>query len=199
MGGIYFGIFSPTEAAAIGATGAFLFAVSKRKLSWRNFTAGIMETGTTTAMVFLILIGAMIFSYFLAVTRLPFELADFVVELSVNRYIILAGILLVYFFLGCIMSSVAMILLTVPIFFPVVMALGFDPIWFGIIIVRVCEVGVITPPVGMNVYVIYGVAKDVPLYTIFRGIVPFLIADICHIALLVAVPQISLFLPGLME
>ena len=199
MGGIYFGIFSPTEAAGVGATGAFLFALSKRKITWQNFTAGIMETGRTTAMVFLILIGAMIFGYFLAVTRLPFELADFVVGLPVNRYIILAGILLVYFFLGCIMSAIAMILLTVPIFFPVIMALGFDPIWFGIIIVRVCEVAMITPPVGMNVYVIYGVAKDVPLYTIFRGIVPFLIADMLHIALLVAVPQISLFLPGLMK
>lgn len=198
MGGIYFGIFSPVEAAGVGATGAFLFALSRRKLTRQNFTAGIMETGRTTAMVFLILIGAMIFAYFLAVTRLPFELAEFAVGLPVSRYVILGGILLVYFFLGSIMSSVAMILLTVPIFFPVITALGFDPIWFGIIIVRVCEVGVITPPVGMNVYVIYGVAKDVPLYTIFRGIVPFLIADMLHIALLVTVPQISLFLPGLM-
>ena len=109
------------------------------------------------------------------------------------------GILLVYMLLGCVMSSVAMILLTVPIFFPVITALGFDPIWFGIIVVRVVEIGVITPPVGMNVYIIYGVAKDVPLYTIFRGIVPFLIADLCHVALLIAVPQLSLFLPSLVN
>lgn len=199
MGGIYTGIFSPTEAAGVGAMGAFLFALGKRKLTWQNFTAGIMETGKTTAMTFLFLIGAMIFGYFLAVTRLPFTLADFALGLAVNRYIILVAMLLVYFFLGCIMSSIAMILLTVPIFFPVVMALGFDPIWFGIIIVRVCEVGVITPPVGMNVYIIYGVAKDVPLHRIFQGIVPFLIADICHIALLLVVPQIALFLPSLMK
>ncbi|MFC1860940.1 TRAP transporter large permease subunit [Chloroflexota bacterium] len=199
MGGIYTGIFSPTEAAGIGAMGAFLFAIVKRKLTWKNFTSSIMETGKTTAMALLILISAMIFGYFLAVTRLPFTLADFASSIPVNRYFILIAILCVYFFLGCIMASLAMILLTVPIFFPVIVALGFDPIWFGILIVRVCEVGVITPPVGMNVYIIYGVAKDVPLYTIFRGIIPFLIADFCHIAMLIAVPQVSLFLPGLIE
>jgi len=199
MGGIYTGIFSPTEAAGIGAMGAFLFALAKGKLNRQNFTASIMETGKTTAMTFLILIGAMIFGYFLAVTRLPFTLAEIASGFDVNRYVILMGILLVYMLLGCVMSSVAMILLTVPIFFPVITALGFDPIWFGIIVVRVVEIGVITPPVGMNVYIIYGVAKDVPLYTIFRGIVPFLIADLCHVALLIAVPQISLFLPSLIN
>ena len=199
MGGIYTGIFSPTEAAGIGAMGAFLFALGRRKLTWQNFTASIMETGKATSMTFLILIGAMFFGYFLAVTRLPFTMAEFASGLAVNRYIILMAILAIYFFLGCIMSSIAMVLLTVPIFFPVIVALGFDPIWFGIIIVRVVEIGVITPPVGLNVYIIYGVAKDVPLYTIFRGVIPFLIADFCHVALLIMVPQISLFLPSLMN
>ena len=199
MGGIYTGIFSPTEAAGIGAMGAFLFALGRRKLTRENFRSSIMETGKATAMTFLILIGAIIFGYFLAVTRLPFTMADFASGLAVNRYVILAVIIMIYFFLGCIMSSIAMVLLTVPIFYPVITALGFDPIWFGIIIVRVVEIGVITPPVGLNVYIIYGVAKDVLLYTIFRGIIPFLIADICHVLLLIMVPQLSLFLPGLMD
>ncbi len=198
MGGIYFGIFSPTEAAGIGAIGAFLFALGRRKLTWQNFTASVMDAGKMTAMIFLIIIGAMIFGYFLAATRLPFELADRVVALEVNRYIVFGIILFMYLFLGAIMSSVAMILITVPIFFPVIVALGFDPIWFGIIIVRMCEVGGITPPVGVNAYIVAGVAKDVPLQTVFRGIVPFLIADMCHIALLIAVPQLALFLPSLM-
>ena len=126
-------------------------------------------------------------------------IANFAAGLTVNRHIILGAIILVYFFLGSIMSSMAMIILTVPIFFPVIMSLGFDPLWFGILIVRVCEVGVITPPVGMNVYIIHGIAKDIPMSTIFRGIVPFLIADVCHIAMLVAIPQLSLFLPSLMK
>ena len=140
-----------------------------------------------------------IFSNFLAVSRLPFELADFIGGLQVNRYIILGFILVTYLFLGCIMSALAMILLTVPIFFPVIVALGFEPIWFGIIIVRVVEVASITPPVGLNVFIIKGVAKDVPMYTIFRGILPFFVADMCHVALLIAIPQLSLFLPGLMK
>jgi len=199
MGGIYMGIFSPTEAAGVGAFCTFILGVSRRKLSWGSFTDAIMETGKTTAMIFLFLIGGMILGYFLAVTRLPFTIANFVAGLTVNRYIILGAIILIYFFLGSIMSSMAMIILTVPIFFPVVMSLGFDPIWFGILIVRVCEVGVITPPVGMNVYIIHGIAKDIPMSTIFRGIVPFLIADVCHIAMLIAIPQLSLFLPSLMK
>jgi C4-dicarboxylate transporter DctM subunit len=149
-------------------------------------------------MIFLIVIGSMIFSYFLAVTRLPFNLAETVVNLGVNRYFILSGIILVYLFLGAIMGATGMILLTVPIFYPVVTALGFDPIWFGIIIVRMCEIGGITPPVGMNVYIMAGIAKDVPLEQVFKGIIPFLIADFLHLALLIFVPQISLFLPNLL-
>jgi len=199
IGGIYIGIFTPIEAAGVGAFGALLFALGKRQLTWKRFTDSLVETGKTTAMVFLILIGATILGYFLGATRLPFELSEYVATLPVNRYLILGIVLLCYFFLGAIMSSIVMVILTVPIFFPVITALGFDPIWFGIIIVRMCEMGVITPPVGINVFVIKGVAKDVPLYTIFRGVVPFLIADLCHIALLVAIPQISLLLPNMMK
>lgn len=199
IGGIYMGVFSPTEAAGVGAFGAFLFGLARRRLGWRAIKDSLMETGKTTAMVFIILLGAMILGYFLAVSRLPFEMATIIGGLEVNRYIILGIILIFYIVLGAVMDSLAMMLLTVPIFFPLVMALGFDPIWFGIIIVRTMEIGLITPPVGLNVYIIKGVAKDVPMQTIFRGIVPFLIADLFHVALLVAVPQLSLFLPGFMK
>lgn len=199
IGGIYLGWFSPTEAAGVGAFGAFIFAIAMRRLRWSNFKDSIVGTTKTTAMIFVIFLGAMILGYFLAATRLPFEIASFVSGVSVNRYVILLLILLVYLFLGCIMDSLAMILLTVPIFFPLITALGFDPIWFGIIIVRVTEIGLITPPVGLNVFVIKGIAKDVPMYTIFRGILPFLLADIFHVGLLIALPQIALLLPGLMQ
>jgi tripartite ATP-independent transporter DctM subunit len=199
IGGLYMGVFSPTEAAGVGAFGAFVFGLARRRLGWKAFKGSLIETGKTTAMIFIIIMGAMILGYFLAVSRLPFELANFIGGLEVNRYIILGIILVFYLFLGCVMDSLAMMLLTVPIFFPLVTALGFHPIWFGIIIVRVCEMGLITPPVGLNVFIIRGVAKDIPMYTIFRGIIPFLIADLFHVTLLVAVPQIVLLLPGLID
>ncbi len=204
IGGIYMGIFTPTEAAGVGASGALLFALGmsvlgKRPFTWANFVDSLLDTGKTTAMVFVILIGANILGYFLAITRLPFALSDFVAGLAVERHIVFSIIILVYLFLGAIMSSMAMIVLTVPILFPVITALGFDPIWFGIIIVRVVEIGQITPPVGINVFIMQGIAKDIPMYDIFQGIVPFLIADIFHVALLIAVPEIVLFLPSLMK
>jgi TRAP-type C4-dicarboxylate transport system permease large subunit len=149
-------------------------------------------------MIFTILIGAMLLGYFMTATRLPFELANVVSELELNRYIIFSLILVVYIILGCIMIPMAMVILTIPIVFPLVVAQGFDPIWFGIITVRIFEIAQITPPVGMNVFVISGVAGDVPMGTIYKGIVPFLIADICHLILLIAFPQIALFLPSLM-
>ena len=199
MGGLYLGWFSPIEAAGIGAFGAFIFALLRKKLPWRSFKESLFDTGKTTVMIFIILLGAMIFGYFLAVSRLPYELAATIGALPVNSYVILAIILVFYLFLGAVMDSLAMMLLTVPIFFPLVLELGFNPIWFGILIVRVCEIGLITPPVGLNVYIIRGVAKDVPMQTIFRGIAPFLIADVLHVVLLVAFPQLSLFLPNLMK
>lgn len=199
IGGLYFGVFSPTEAAGVGAFGAFAFGLARRRLGWQAIKSSLIEAGKTTAMIFIILTGAMILGYFLAVSRLPFELASFIGGLAINRYLILGFILVIYILLGCVMDSLAMILLTVPIFFPLITQLGFNPIWFGILIVRVCEIGLITPPVGLNVYIIKGVAEDVPMHTIFKGIIPFLIADICHVALLVAVPQISLLLPSLMR
>jgi tripartite ATP-independent transporter DctM subunit len=199
IGGLYFGVFSPTEAAGVGAFGAFAFGLARRRLGWQAIKNSLIEAGKTTAMIFIIITGAMILGYFLAVSRLPFELASFIGGLAINRYLILGFILVIYILLGCVMDSLAMILLTVPIFFPLITQLGFNPIWFGILIVRVCEIGLITPPVGLNVYIIKGVAEDVPMHTIFKGIIPFLIADLCHVALLVAVPQISLLLPSLMR
>ncbi len=198
IGGIYLGVFSPTEAGGIGAFGAFLFALVRGRLRWKNFFGSLLETGRTSAMIFVIVIGATLLGAFLAVTRVPYELADTVAALPISPYIILILIVMVYILLGAIMDSMAMVLLTVPIFFPVITALNFDPIWFGIIIVRVTEIGQITPPVGINVFVLKGVAPDVPMGTIFKGIVPFFIADIFHVALLIAVPQISLFLPSLL-
>jgi C4-dicarboxylate transporter DctM subunit len=197
IGGIYSGIFTPTEAGGVGAFGAFFFALTRRRLNWQNFWESVVGTTKNTGMIFIIVMGAMVLGYFLAITRLPFEMASVVSELPVNRYVILVLILIVMVLLGCIMDSMAIVLLTVPIFFPVIVRLNFDPIWFGILVVRVTEMGLITPPVGLNIYIIKGIS-NVPIGTIFRGVFPFIIADIFHVALLIALPQISLFLPSMM-
>jgi len=199
MGGIYMGFFTPTEAAAIGAFGAFLFAIGKRRLTRQNLFASLLDTGRTTAMIFLIMIGAGIFGYFLAATRIPYELAGVMAALPLPRYAILAIILFMYLILGCFMEGVAITILTVPIIFPVISVLGFDPIWYGIVFTVTMEMGLITPPVGMNVFVLSGVARDVPLYTIFRGIFPFLAAMIVCVIILLIFPQIAVFLPNLMR
>jgi tripartite ATP-independent transporter DctM subunit len=199
IGGIYMGIFTPTEAAGIGAFGAFIFAVGKKRLTWTAFKGSLSSSIRTSVMVFAIILGAMLLGYFLTVTRIPFDLAGYVSGLQLNRYVILILILLTFIVLGCVIETMAIILLTVPIFFPLIVQLGFDPIWFGILVVRATEIGLLTPPVGLNVFVIKGVAPDVPIGTIFRGIVPFLIADICHVAVLIAFPQLVLFLPDMMR
>jgi tripartite ATP-independent transporter DctM subunit len=199
LGGIYTGIFTPTEAAGVGAFGALVFTIIKGSFGWKMLGDSITDTARNTSMCFIILIGAIIFNYFLAISRVPFELANFAATLEVNRYVILILIMAVTLFLGCIMSGLAIMMLTVPIFFPVILALDFNPIWFGIVATRMCEIGAITPPIGINVFVMSGVAKDVPIGTIFQGIFPFLIADFFHVVMLVAFPQISLFLPGLLE
>ena len=147
----------------------------------------------------MIVVGAVIFNKFVAITRLPFALAEWTVSLNMPPLGIMGVIILIYLVGGCFMDALGLILLTVPIFFPVCIKLGFDPIWFGIIITRISEIGVITPPVGMNVYVIKGVAPDVPLFTIFRGIVPFLMADVVSVILLLLFPQITLFLPSIVS
>jgi C4-dicarboxylate transporter, DctM subunit len=197
IGGLYAGIFTPTEAAGMGAFGAFCFAILRGKMNWSNFTSSLSSTVNTAGMLFTIVLGAMILGYFFSVTRLPVEFATYVSALPVNRYVVLLFIVIVYLILGCLMDSLAIVLLTVPVFFPLIVQLGFDPIWFGVIVTRVTEMGMITPPVGMNVYVIHGITK-VPMATIFRGIGPFLIADVVELAFLIAIPEISTFLPSLM-
>jgi tripartite ATP-independent transporter DctM subunit len=198
IGGLYIGMFTPTEAGGIGAFGALLFIIIRRRFNLKNISESLRDSVKTTAMSFIVLMGAMFLGYFLTVTQLPTVLSEMVSNLPLNRYIILLLILIVYMLLGCVMDSLSIVLITVPIFFPVVQALDFNPIWFGIIMVRVVEIGMITPPVGINVFIIKGVAKDVPMHTIFKGIFPFLAADILHVALLIAIPEISLFLPQLL-
>ncbi|MBI5444000.1 MAG: TRAP transporter large permease [Deltaproteobacteria bacterium] len=198
MGGLFLGWFTATEAGAGGAGGALLIALLRRQLTWRGFVTSLAETTRITAMVFLIVTGATLFGHFMAVTRVPFELSDWVGGLPVSRYLIMALIIFGYLIGGCFMDSLALITLTVPVLYPVIMKLGFDPIWFGVIIVLVGEMGVITPPVGINVYVIKGVAGDVPMETIFRGIFPFLGAMVLCTAVLVIFPQLATFLPSLM-
>lgn len=198
IGGIYLGVFTPTEAAAVGAFGTFCFAILRKKLTWSTFVSSLLQTCQTTGMLFMVVLGAMILGYFFSVSRLPFELASWVGELTVNRYVVLILVLLAVGILGCLMDSMAIVLLTVPVFYPLIQNLGFDPIWFGILIVRVTEMGLITPPVGLNVYIIHGITGE-PMGTIFKGVVPFIIADIVEIMLLIAIPEITLFLPGLMD
>lgn len=203
IGGIFIGLFTPTEAAAIGAFGVLLIGMIRRQITWKGFVKSLMETLRTSCMVLMLIAGAVIFGKFLAVTRIPFEIAGWVSGLEIAPVLVLGVILLIYFFGGCFMDALAFVTLTVPIFFPVVLELGYDPIWFGIIIVMVTEMGVITPPVGINVYVVYGVAKNVldegvPLEKIFKGIFPFLIAVIIGVFILILFPQIIMYLPNLM-
>ena len=199
IGGLFGGWFTPTEAAGVGAFAVMGMSLIMRRLNVKGFTDSIYTTTRTTAMIMIIVLGAIIFNKFIAVTRVPFALADFVAALNLPPLVVMSMIIIVYLIGGCFMDALGLILLTVPIFFPVAVKLGFNPIWFGIIITRVAEIGVITPPVGMNVFVMKGVATDIPLATIFRGILPFLLADIVSIVLLVFIPQISLFLPSIIR
>jgi len=198
MGGIYLGVFTPTEAAGVGAFGAFLIALVKRKLTFQTLIRCLRETGNTTAMIFLIIIGANIFSTFLGLAQIPMGLADFITGLALPRFVILAGVLAIYILLGCVMDCYAIMILTVPIIFPLIQAMQFDPIWFGVLMVIVLEVGLITPPVGLNVFVLKAAAPMVPLSIIFKGILPFLVAALLAIVLLTIFPQIALLLPSMM-
>jgi len=202
MGGLFIGLFTPTEAAAVGAFGVLAVSLIRRQLTWEGFVNSLYETLRTSCMVMMLIAAAVIFGKFLAVTRIPFDMATWVGGFDLPPYMILAVVVLIYFFGGCFMDALAFVMLTVPIFYPLVTGLGYDPIWFGLIIVMVTEMGVITPPVGINVYVVYGVAKnvigEVPLESIFKGILPFLLAVIVGIIILMIFPQIILFLPNLM-
>jgi tripartite ATP-independent transporter DctM subunit len=202
IGGLFFGFFTPTEAAAVGVFGVLAVSLVRRQLTWQGFVKSLYETLRTSCMVMLLIAGAVVFGKFLAVTRIPFNIASWIGGFDLPPFAVLTMIILVYFLGGCFMDALAFVMLTVPIFFPVVTNLGYDPIWFGIIIVMVTEMGVITPPVGINVYVVYGVAQSViggvPLESIFKGIVPFLLAVIAGLIILILFPQIILILPNLM-
>jgi C4-dicarboxylate transporter, DctM subunit len=195
IGGLYGGMFTATEAASMGAGGAFVIAVARRRLSRQQFFDCLIESLRTTASVFTILIGALVFGYFLTITQTPQKVTEFLTGLGMGRYGVLLIIMLMYLLLGCIMDAMAMIVLTIPIIFPVITALGFDPIWFGVIIVMTVELGLIHPPVGMNVFVIKSVVKDVKISTIFVGVIPFVITDILRLAVLIAFPIIATYLP----
>lgn len=198
IGGIYAGIFSPTEAAAIGAAGAFAFALARRQLTWRRLADGVTEAAITTGMIFLILIGAALFNFFIESSQLPQFLVALTGQLDWPPIAVMAVLILFYLILGCFMDSLSMMLLTVPFVFPLITHLGFDPIWFGIVLVTVIELGLITPPIGMNLFVIQGTVPDLPLQRIIAGIIPFILADIVRVALLVAFPILALWLPGLL-
>jgi tripartite ATP-independent transporter DctM subunit len=198
IGGIYSGMFTPTEAGGAGAFGAFLMALSMRRLTWAQFKESLLETGRTTIMIFSIIVGVLIFVRFLALTGLPTTFAEFVLNLPIPPLLILILILCIYIFLGMFLDAIGMMMLTLPIVFPAVTALGYDPIWFGIILVKMCEICLITPPVGLNCYIVRSVAPNIPLEEIFRGIIPFMAMDILTVALFIAFPQIITFLPSQM-
>jgi tripartite ATP-independent transporter DctM subunit len=198
IGGIYLGFFTPTEAAAVGAFLAMLLAIVRRTLTLKTLADTLLETVRTSGLVFLILIGATLFSQFIAISRIPADLAAFLTGLDLPRIVVLTLILATYILLGMFMEGFAMMVLTLPVVFPIITALGYDPIWFGIIMVIVLEMGLIDPPVGVNVFVVKGIVPDVPMNDIFIGIVPFWLAMIVCIAILIAVPDIALLLPNSM-
>jgi len=198
IGGLYGGLFTPTEAGGMGAGGAFILGVVRRHLARAEIRAALLQATRTAAAVFTVLIGALLFGYFLTITQTPQKLTLFLTGSGLGRYGVLALIMLMYLALGCLMDAMAMIILTVPIIFPVIAALGFDPIWFGIIIVMTVELGLIHPPVGMNVFVIKSVVKDVSFTTIFAGVIPFVITDLVRLVILIGFPGLATFLPGRM-
>ncbi len=198
IGGIYGGWFTATEAAGMGAGGAFLLGVARGRLSPADIRRSLLEATRTTAAVFTVLIGAILFGYFLTVTQTPQAVTSFLTSLGLGRYGVLVLIMLMYIVLGCLMDALAMIILTIPIVFPLIQSLGFDPIWFGVIIVMTVELGLIHPPVGMNIFVIKSVVEDVKISTIFYGVLPFILTDLLRLVILIAFPIIATYLPSRM-
>ena len=199
IGGIYGGLFTATEGAGMGAFGAMVFALWRRALTWKTLYAALVESGRTTAMLFLILIGALMFAEFINITTMPADLVGFVKRFEINPVAVVAAICLIYVLLGTAMEELSMVLLTIPVFLPVILQLGFDPIWFGILIVCVVEIGLISPPVGMNLFVLKTLLPGVPTGTVFRGVLPFMAADVVRMGILILFPAVSLYLPSLMR
>jgi len=198
MGGIYLGFFTPTEAGALGAFFLFVVTLWKRKLTWAALVEALMATTRVSVMIFVILAGAYVFTYFMALTQLPMNLASWLSGLDLSPYVILSIMLVGYLVLGCFLDATSMMVLTLPVIFPTILQMGFNPIWFGVISVLMMEAGLITPPLGLNIFVIAGVA-DVPMETVFKGALPFLLAVFLVVVLVTAFPQIALFLPGIMH
>ena len=199
MGGLFGGIFTPTEAGATGAFATLMVAVIQRNITWDGFVQALFETTRISAMILVIVAGATVFGHFLAVSRIPYDIAGWISSFQLHPAAIMSFIILIYLIGGCFIDSLALIMLTVPIFYPVILDYGFNPIWFGVVIVLITQIGVITPPVGVNVYVVSGVARDVPLGVIFKGVVPMLIMLILLTFLLIPFPQIATFLPSLLR
>ncbi len=199
MGGIYGGVFTAVEGAGVGAFGALVFALARGALGWRGLYAALVESARTTSMLFMILIGALMFAEFVNITSMPQDLKDFVGRFQVQPLMVVAAIMVIYVVLGTAMEELSMILLTVPLFFPLIVHMGLDPVWFGVLIVVVVEIGLISPPVGMNLFVLSTLLPEVPTRTVFRGVAPFVLVDCLRLAILVAVPWLSTFLPSLMR
>jgi tripartite ATP-independent transporter DctM subunit len=199
MGGIYGGVFTAVEGAGVGAFGAMIFALARRSLTLKALYAALVESARTTAMLFLILIGALMFAEFVNITSMPSDLKSFVNGLGVSPVVVVGVIMVIYVLLGTAMEELSMILLTVPVFFPLIVSLGVDPIWFGVLIVVVVEIGLISPPVGMNLFVLNTLLPQVRTKTIFYGVLPFIAADCIRLALLIAFPMLTLYLPSLMR
>src|SRR5689334_22065124 len=199
MGGIYGGVFTAVEGAGVGAFGALIFALARRALTWQALYAALVESARTTSMLFMILIGALMFAEFVNITSMPSDLKAFVAKLGVSPVVVVGAIMIFYVLLGTAMEELSMILLTVPIFFPLVVSLGVDPIWFGVLIVVVVEIGLISPPVGMNLFVLNALLPNVSNKILFQGVMPFVVADCIRLAILIAFPVISLYLPSLMR
>jgi TRAP-type C4-dicarboxylate transport system permease large subunit len=199
MGGIYGGVFTAVEGAGVGAFGAMVIALARRSLSWRSLYGALVESARTTSMLFLILIGALMFAEFVNITSMPSDLKNFVASMGLSPILVVAAIMAIYVLLGTAMEELSMILLTVPVFFPLIVSMGLDPIWFGVLIVVVVEIGLISPPVGMNLFVLNTLLPQVQTRSIFYGVLPFMAADCVRLAILIAFPIISLYLPSLMK
>jgi C4-dicarboxylate transporter DctM subunit len=199
IGGIYAGVFTATEGAGIGAGGAFVFALARRALTWRVLIEVLIESARTTSMLFMILIGAFIFANFINYTSMPADLKAFAVQFKATPWLVVAAICVIYVVLGTAMEELSMILLTVPLFFPMVTGLGYDPVWFGIVVVIVVQIGLISPPVGMNIFVVKNLIRHLSIGTVFRGVSPFTVALVAMLAIIVAFPELATFLPRFMK
>jgi len=196
IGGIYGGVFSPTEASGIGVTGVLLVTLVMRRLTWEKFKQSLLDTGVTSAMIFAILIGGYLFSRFLALTEITINLINYIQSLQLNHYLFMLCVMLFFTLLGCVLDVFGMLILTLPFLFPIILQLGYDPVWFGVFTVITAEIALVTPPIGVNVFIMKNLAPEVAIEDIFKGILPFLICDFTLIVLLIFFPQIALWLPS---